>query len=146
LPFPDPHRQVIWGFTIDVIKAFPITGVGPNTINMVPGAKNIIPYFNQEYVPSHPHNWMLEVAAETGILGLFALLITMGLGLKNLIITSKRNPGAAWTAIALLAVFWISSLGNFSIWSSWWLSTLSILLIFPIADLKSSLKASSANR
>ena len=146
LPFPDPHRQVIWGFTIDVIKAFPIIGVGPNTVNLVPGADIVIPYFNQEYLPAHPHNWVLEIAAETGISGLFGLLVTMGIGFKNLIIRSTRNPGAAWAAIALLAVFFISSLGNFSIWSSWWLSTLSILLIFPLADLNSSLKTANAHR
>ena len=24
---------------------------------------------NQEYIPSHPHNWLLEIGAETGLVG-----------------------------------------------------------------------------
>jgi len=135
LPLPDWHRQVIWGFTLNVLAQFPFFGVGPDTINFVPGAGDLVPGLNQEYVPSHPHNWMLEIASETGLLGLFALLVTMLVGLRLLFLRALAGEVPASIAIAVLAAFWCSSLGNFSIWAFWWLSVLAVLLSFPLAAL-----------
>ena len=132
--FPDWHRQVIWGFTINIIEGSPILGVGPNTVNLVPGADDLIPGMNQEYIPSHPHNWVLEIAADTGILGVSALITTVLLGLKKLaVFVTREDPAPAWAAIALYSAFWTSSLGNFSIWSAWWLAVFAVLISFPLA-------------
>jgi O-antigen ligase len=133
---PDWHRQVIWGFTVEIIKESPFFGVGPNTVNLIPGADTVIPFFNQEYIPSHPHNWFLEIAAETGIIGLLTFLISLVLLLRALALNAYRGSGPAWAALMLLGVFWISSLGNFSIWSTWWLTVLATLMSFPLAALK----------
>ena len=131
--FPDWHRQVIWGFTIDIIQSAPVFGVGPNTVNLMPGANDLIPGMNQEYIPSHPHNWVLEIAAETGILGVALLLTAVLLGLRALFQLTKQDETAAWAAIALYSAFWTSSLGNFSIWSAWWLAVFAVLMSFPLA-------------
>lgn len=132
--FPDWHRQVIWGFVVEIIKDTPVLGVGPNTVNLVPGANEQIPSLNQEYIPSHPHNWVLEIAAETGFLGVSALIITLLLGLKKLSsFILSEDPAPAWAAIALYGAFWSSSLGNFSIWSVWWLAVFIVLMCFPLA-------------
>ena len=135
LQFPDWHRQVIWGFTIDIIRNAPLFGVGPNTVNLVPGANDLIPGMNQEYIPSHPHNWVLEVAAETGITGAALLIAAVLFGLKILFQATKQDKTAAWAAIALYSAFWTSSLGNFSIWSAWWLAVFAVLMSFPLAAL-----------
>jgi O-antigen ligase len=136
LSIPDWHRQVIWGFTVEIIKESPFFGVGPNAVNLVEGADTVIPYFNQEYIPSHPHNWFLEIAAETGIAGLLTFLVSLVLSLRALTLYAYRGSGPAWAAIMLFGVFWISSLGNFSIWSTWWLTVFAILMSFPLAALK----------
>jgi O-antigen ligase len=136
LSVPDWHRQVIWGFTLECIKEFPFFGVGPNTVNLIPGADTVIPFFNQEYIPSHPHNWFLEIAAETGIIGLATFLIGLALSHRTLALSAYRGSGPAWAAIMLFGVFWISSLGNFSIWSAWWLTVFATLMSFPLAALK----------
>ena len=136
LSIPDWHRQVIWGFTLEIIKESPFFGVGPNAVNLVDGADTVIPFFNQEYIPSHPHNWFLEIAAETGITGLLTFLISLVLSLRALALCAYRGSGPAWAAIMLFGVFWISSLGNFSIWSAWWLTVFVILISFPLAALK----------
>jgi len=133
LPFPDWHRQVIWGYTVDVIKSAPALGVGPNAINLLPGANVYIPGMNQEYIPSHPHNWPLEIAAETGLIGLAAFLLAFFLAAKALVANAIRNHTGALVATALFAVFWVSSLANFSIWASWWLTVFAVLVSFPLA-------------
>jgi O-antigen ligase len=133
LPLPDWHRQVIWGFTIEVIKSTPFFGVGPNTINLSPGAKELIPGLNQEYIPSHPHNWLLEIAAETGLIGLTVFLFAFLLATQLLITRAIGNNAEALAATALSATFWISSLANFSIWATWWLTIFSVLVSFPLA-------------
>lgn len=135
LMFPDWHRQVIWGFTAAVVKGAPFLGVGPNTVNLVFGANEIIPGMNQEYIPAHPHNWPLEIAAETGMLGFASLAITLLLALKCLGRIALRGNSAAWAAIALLGAFWCSSLANFSVWSAWWLTVLCVLISLTIAAL-----------
>ena len=133
LPLPDWHRQVIWGFTVEVIKGTPFLGVGPNTINLLPGAKELIPGLNQEYIPSHPHNWLLEIAAETGLIGLAVFLLAFLLAIQVLIARAIGNNTEALAATALFAAFWVSSLANFSIWSTWWLTVFAVLVSFPLA-------------
>ena len=100
----------------------------------MPGANDLIPGMNQEYIPSHPHNWVLEIAAETGILGVALLLTAVLLGLRALFQLTKQDETAAWAAIALYSAFWTSSLGNFSIWSAWWLAVFAVLMSFPLAE------------
>ena len=136
LPLPDWHRQVIWGFTLDVAMKYPWLGIGPNTINLIPGASAITPGMNQQYVPSHPHNWFLEIFSETGLLGIISLLATLFAAFAILFKQAAQNAFPAITAITLLASFLCSSLGNFSIWSIWWLAALGVLLCLPLAALE----------
>jgi O-antigen ligase len=135
LMFPDWHRQVIWGFTAEVVKDAPFLGVGPNTVNLVFGANEIIPGLNQEYIPAHPHNWPLEIAAETGLLGFTCFAFTLFIALRCLGRIALKGNSAAWAAIALFGAFWSSSLANFSIWSAWWLTVLCVLISLTTAAL-----------
>ena len=135
LMFPDWHRQVIWGFTAAVVKGAPFLGVGPNTVNLVFGANEMIPGMNQEYIPAHPHNWPLEIAAETGLIGFTSFAFTLFIALKCLGRIALRGNSAAWAAIALFGAFWSSSLANFSVWSAWWLTVLCVLISLTIAAL-----------
>ena len=133
IPIPDWHRQVIWGFTFDIGLQNPWFGVGPNTINLSPGANDIIPGMNQEYVPSHPHNWILEIFSETGFFGIFFILSLLSVFVCMLFEQAKNKNQSAVAAIVVLSSFLCSSLGNFSIWSVWWLAVLGLLLSLPLA-------------
>jgi len=135
LPIVDWHRQVIWGFVYSQYFNFPIIGFGPNTINTVPGANYIIPGMNQEYVPSHPHNWLLEMMAETGALGTIAILIVLILLARFLFMRALESRMAGWAGLALMGAFWGSALGNFSIWSAWWQVTFLLLVMMPLSSL-----------
>jgi O-antigen ligase len=118
----DPHRQIIWTFAVDLASQHPWVGWGINTINLVAPAANA-PSFESIFpvMPGHPHNWLLEVFAETGIIGVVPLVAAV----TSLFIFLLRRFKATgdWGVAALLAAsgaFWVSSLFNFSFWSAWW--------------------------
>jgi O-antigen ligase len=135
LPLIDLHRQLIWSFAFEQLQQAPILGHGVNMLPATEGAQAIIPGLNQEYIPGHPHNWLLEIAAETGIPGLLLLLAgQLALALSFVRAALDRKPGAS-AAVAVMAGFWASSLVNFSIWSAWWQVAFMVALILAAAIL-----------
>lgn len=145
LPLLDFHRQAIWGFVSHLIGEAPLLGHGINTINMAPGAAVIVPGLNQQFVPGHPHNWILEIASETGVPGFIFFATTQALLVMAFASIAlggaPRVRGAGFAGIAVLGVFWTASLANFSIWSAWWQITLIAALAIPAS---ASLEASMA--
>jgi O-antigen ligase len=131
----DPHRQVIWRFTIDKLLESPWTGHGIDAINKVEGAHDPIPGLGLEYVPSHPHNWFLEVMVEVGIVGIIPFVAALSLFAGGLVRAYWRGGGMVpLAALALFFAFWGSSLMNFSIWASWWQATFLVLTAILLAD------------
>ena len=116
----DHHRQLIWGFVVEKIKEKPWFGHGIDIINLTEGASVRIPEMNQSFVPSHPHNWVLETGAETGLLGLTAITVALLILLQQLAVIAGSGQLVGWAGIATFAAFWGSGLTNFSIWASWW--------------------------
>jgi O-antigen ligase len=134
LPFIDTHREIIWGFVFQRYREAPIFGVGPDAINKVPGAKVYIPGMQQEFVPSHPHNWLLEVMAETGTIGTMLMIASLLLLLKRFAGLAFDGRWEGWAAVALFGAYWGSSLANFSMWASWWQLTFLILSMILLAN------------
>ncbi|MBD3263994.1 MAG: hypothetical protein GF375_02685 [Candidatus Omnitrophica bacterium] len=63
------HRRTNWQEAAAIVEDFPILGTGPNTYTLV--GPN---YSLREGGGIYPHNCYLQIAAETGILGLAAFL------------------------------------------------------------------------
>lgn len=144
LPLPDVHRQVIWGSALDKIPLHPWFGWGPNVMDRAvaaekraspPGGARFATYppghaWHRLDDWTHTHNWVLEMAGETGLTGLAALCVTLALGLLAL---ARRAASAdaskvGWAALGLVGAFLTSSLANFSFWSVWWLVAFMSLL------------------
>jgi len=125
----DPHRQMIWRFTFEHAIQAPWFGHGIDTINLLPGANIKIHGMGQSYIPSHPHNWGMEIFAETGAVGLVAFIIALLVLAVRLVraVLANRSPAVNLTLLALSAGFWTSASFNFSIWSTWWLLTYFVL-------------------
>lgn len=126
----DPHRQYIWKFVFGQFWEHPWFGVGIDQINRVQGANLKIPQMDgtAPWVPSHPHNWVLEVLAETGVVGLVPLIIALGLaawGMFNRY--RKTHDESVFALLVLMFGFWSSALFNFSFWATWWQLTFVIL-------------------
>lgn len=124
----DTHRQQIWNFTAGKIAEKPWTGYGINVIERVPGAHKQLPGYNAEAIPSHPHNWALEILGETGVIGFVPVLIAIAwFGWRHLRRHALQIDRSSLAQLGIAATFWGSSLFNFSIWSSWWLITCFLL-------------------
>jgi len=132
----DFQRQVIWKHAIEFAMASPWIGIGVNTINFVPGADMVINGTNNLHViPAHPHNWAIEIFAETGAIGLSVLLITLiTLTYQTLLVARRTGNLGHIMAIAVMAGYWVSGLFNFSYWSAWWQLSFLISLTFCYAS------------
>ncbi|MEG3618525.1 O-antigen ligase family protein [Magnetovibrio sp. PR-2] len=123
----DPHRQIIWKFTFEHTQEVMWFGRGIDTINLTPGTDGDASPGNLPLIPSHPHNWLLEIYSETGLAGLMSLLSLLAMVLwahvKSALKNHDGNMHESLTILALSAGFWVSASFNFSIWSTWWLLT-----------------------
>ena len=125
----DFHRQSIWKFTFNVAMDSPWFGHGINMINYVAGAFDQIPGYAYIYIPAHPHNWVLEVLAETGVVGLAPLVVLMAMMVARLARGYLRTGDPAVLAATAVAIgYWVSGLFNFSFWSAWWQVSFMVLL------------------
>lgn len=130
----DAHRQLIWGFAWHVSLDHPWLGYGLDTAGRVPGAKAFLPGFGHtETMPSHAHNWMLELLVESGVIGLGAALVALGVFAQRLLHAARRGAPGAFAAIALAGAYFGSNLVNFSVWSAWWQATFVTLLALALA-------------
>lgn len=126
----DSHRQYIWKFAYEHFLNHPWVGNGIDQLNRLPGAKASIPGLEKTaaLVPSHPHNWSLEILSETGLLGFSLVLLALGFVAWRLLKDYLASGDEANLALlTLMAGFWSSALFNFSIWASWWQLTFFIL-------------------
>jgi len=138
----DAHRQIIWSFVLDAADERPWFGWGLGTSGRLPGAKEVIPGLTVEYVPSHPHNWVIQVAAESGwsAVGAMALVIVL-IARRIILLQNRRHPGAM-AAGSVLGAFLASSLVNFSFFAAWWLLIFVLAMALPLSDAESERSAS----
>lgn len=118
----DPHRQNIWKFTFERFLEHPWLGWGLNTINTVPGANLHVPGLSAEYIPSHPHSWLIELLSEGGVVGAVPFLAVLAVMLIGLVrrATGTGN-GGAMALLAVMTAYLVSGLFNFSLWAPWWM-------------------------
>jgi O-antigen ligase len=130
----DAHRQYIWGFAYHTGLTSPWIGFGLDTAGRVPGAKAFLPGFGAtQTMPSHAHNWMLELFVEGGVLVLGTALIALGVFARGLLQGARRGEPGAYAAIALSGAYFGSGLVNFSVWSAWWQVSFLVLLAIALA-------------
>lgn len=96
------HLQAGWA----MLKTYPITGVGPGNFSLAyegRGAPGLSPFSIHPWYTSqgHAHNYYLHLAAETGVLGLLAYLLLLGLLVVQGYISLRRAEGWFWQSIAI---------------------------------------------
>ncbi len=117
----DWQRQTIWARAIDMGMNSPWVGNGINVINLLPGAQDPLPASSLKIIPAHPHNWLVEVFAETGVFGTLALLtLVIMLCLKFAGGYLRDRDTAVFAALMVNVGYWGSGLLNVSFWSAWW--------------------------
>ncbi|MFL2661563.1 MAG: O-antigen ligase family protein [Alphaproteobacteria bacterium] len=126
----DVHRQFIWGFSIEKFKEKKVFGFGPDTSNFIEGGQKEIGLEStgdMNFIPSHPHNFIIELLLETGILGtsLFFLILTI---INVHILKINRSLQSQIFIIFFNSYFWCASLVNFSFWMGWWQASFYFIL------------------
>ena len=117
----DTHRQFIWGFSFNKFKNNPLLGYGPDTSNFINESQRIIGHEttgDMTFIPSHPHNFFVEILLEIGILGTFSFILFIFF--INYQIFKNANDREKFFLIFFNGYFWGSSLVNFSFWLGWW--------------------------
>jgi O-antigen ligase len=80
---PGSGRQYLWQLAIDLIAAHPLLGAGP---------LHFAHYGAKLSYGAHPHDWVLQIAAEWGIPALLCLVVAIGAGALALVRAGKRVP------------------------------------------------------
>jgi O-antigen ligase len=76
---------------------------------------------------------MLELLVESGVIGLGAALVALGVFTRRLLHAARRGAPGVYAAIALAGAYFGSNLVNFSVWSAWWQATFVTLLALALA-------------
>lgn len=126
----DYHRQHIWAFVLDRVPETLWFGHGLNAIAHIPGADQLVPGINQAFIPSHPHNWLIEVLAETGLFGLVPLLLlVVGTFVSDSVAIVRTGDIRRVVRLTTMTAFWVAAGFNFSLWAPWWHTSFLFLLV-----------------
>lgn len=144
LPNSGVHRIAIWQTTAARIHERPWLGHGFDTSRtLYPSSTSVVVRFakptigksegfNAEPIPLHPHNMILQVWLELGVVGAtatLAALLSILVGLERMPLEkTERAAGYGFfvTALAIAAV-------AYGAWQAWWLSALGLSAAFLVA-------------
>lgn len=129
LPISAKHRLFIWSYASEKISEKPLLGWGHGSSRAFINAEDakMIDYENQKLhpLPLHPHNNLVQILLENGIIG---GVLYLGLIIKYLFTFDKftakhidKNKYTKSAGYACFSVFFIISMISFNMWQSWWL-------------------------
>ncbi|NQY82938.1 MAG: O-antigen ligase family protein, partial [Alphaproteobacteria bacterium] len=125
----DLQRQILWNKILVLLQQdFPaniLTGYGINALDELGRGSHEIRYSAEltldfPAITTHPHNWMLEVLVEVGMIGFLAVLSALAAVLWWAWQHRHTAPDEVVTLLGLYAAFCTASLFNYSVWSVWW--------------------------
>lgn len=130
----DRHRQIIWQFAMERFTEMPWLGWGLNTADLVPGGQDLIPGLGYELIPSHPHNWLVQLALESGLVGVLpTLAVVLWVFATACTRWRQREQIQALAWLSLWSAFWMASMFNFSFWALWWTASAALLSVLVLA-------------
>jgi O-antigen ligase len=138
------HRLFIYNFVANKIIENPFVGSGFASSPVIPINEDEDYIFYKQYkwhpLPLHPHNSILQVLLETGVLGLI-IFVYLNISLVNRIYTNyKAHKNILYSAAAnaCFVNYFVIGLISYSVWQSWWisLSAVTILLFALYSNIK----------
>lgn len=124
------YRQAIWQRVLEVIDNNPVFGSG---VGVLRTQREMIPegvFANLYYIPNHAHNMLLQLWAETGVVGALLLAITVVLAAFRL--PAPQSLGRSALRVAGLIGGMVAAWISFDLWNEWWW-TVGILLAVLVA-------------
>jgi len=126
------HRLLIWRFTADRIAERPLLGWGMDASRELPGGHRdfttTLPGIrltpDDEALPLHPHNAVLQWRVELGLPGTVLCLAIVFWGLWRVGFKEGPLPIRRATVLGFAATAMVIGLLSFGAWQAWWLSCL----------------------
>lgn len=120
LPESAKHRLYIWEFVSHKASEHPILGWGLDSARYFPVEAKDVKHPIFYPLPNHPHNSLLQVWLELGMIGLVCFIACIG----TLIHTLNRLHGnlSQAAASATLVSYLTIGLVGYSLWQSWWIA------------------------
>ncbi len=119
-------RMEIWHFVSEKILAQPLLGYGLEAGRFMPLDDMTQVYFTDVHL-HHPHNGVLQIWFEMGVLGALALATAWGLLMRQVSLLSEKD--APFVLAGLCCAFIIGSVAH-GVWQSWWVGALALLPFF----------------
>ena len=134
IPISHIHRLLIWNFVVNQGIQHPIIGQGIGTSKFTPIQEENKFFYKDEMLsplPLHPHNNVLQIFLELGVIG----LVLFGLYIWQ-ILSSIKKRGGSWSAIANATFinYFVVGMVAFGIWQSWWMLAGLLAVMFMTAS------------
>lgn len=136
------HRLTIWHFAGQRFLEKPVIGWGVDSARSIPGGEDryvlrnkdrvelgLPRAYNEQYMPLHPHNFIVQWFMEMGLVGGALLLWGAWRMVGHMLSETSPNSETALPIVVIAGVVMIS-LFSFGAWQSWWLSALWIVGAF----------------
>ena len=122
------HRSMIWSYTKEKILERPLVGHGFFSSRFIGEDYKIIDIKNDKKsaIPLHPHNFIMQVWLELGLLGIIIFYFFIYNLIKRLKpFTEKQFYLSAFPIVSIIQVFFIGQL-SYGFWQSWWIAIIII--------------------
>ena len=143
------YRITIWGRVSELISENFLIGYGFDSSRVVGHTAGLIPDAIGRTSFLHPHNGLMQIWLELGLIGVVLLLTTAVSVLRLTVQCSPRPLSLAVAAgtMSASATIWLLSFG---VWQGWWLAVLgltvsAVVLCFRLAGDGDQSQASSAS-
>ena len=117
------HRLFIWNFVANKILEKPIIGFGIGAAKFISiDEDEMIDYHQYHWspLPLHPHNNILQILLDLGLVGFLLLLITINKWLKKISNSMSNNKYFCIVGYACFVNYLIIGMISYSVWQLWW--------------------------
>ncbi len=128
IPLSAKHRVYIWDFALDAWQKKPWIGIGMNNARHLTGVENLSS-LGLVNLPNHPHNNVIQILLELGIVGFSLYLLAWFFALRGSLSLSL-SPMSQATVAAVFITYAAIGMTGFNMWQSWWISTAALSYIF----------------
>ena len=122
------HRSMIWSYTKEKILERPLVGHGFFSSRFIGEEYKLNGKENNKIsaIPLHPHNIIMQIWLELGLLGIiFFYFFIYNLVNRLKPFTDKQFYLSAFTTVSFIQVFFIGQL-SYGFWQSWWIAIIII--------------------
>jgi exopolysaccharide production protein ExoQ len=120
------HRLLIWQFAAERAADHPILGWGLDSSRAIPGGHDN-PRGYSERLPLHPHNAILQVWLELGAAGALIAAFAVVWSVLRIGPTFATKPAQA-IALGMVTAMAVTALTAWSIWLSWWMAAIWLIV------------------